>query len=82
MLISCVYIFTAIFMIKSDIIRQQQEIQAIAEVQKQVKEEADKELEKPNEEEKREKDEEKNEEPKEDEAPIIDENNEPDGSEI
>lgn len=77
MLISCVYIFTAIFMIKSDIIKQQQEIQAIEKVQEEVSKEAEENLEtESNTEEKT-----KNEEKKEEE-PIIDENNEPDGSEI
>ena len=45
MLISCVYIFTAIFMIKSDIIKQQQEIQAIEKVQEEVSKEAEENLE-------------------------------------
>lgn len=75
MLISCVYIFTAIFMIKSDIIKQQQEIQVIKEVQEEVREEAEQNLEteSKNQEETKE---------KEEKEPIIDENNEPDGSEI
>lgn len=76
MLISCVYIFAAIFMIKSDIIKQQQEIQAIAKVQEQVREEAEGNLEKN---EGKEKKEEENENQ---DAPDIEEDNEPDGSEI
>lgn len=77
MLISCVYIFTAIFMIKSDIIKQQQEIQAIQEVQKDVREEAEENFET-----EVKKQEETKEKEEKEEEPIIDENNEPDGSEI
>lgn len=79
MLISCVYIFTAIFMIKSDIIKQQQEIQAIIKVQQEVNKEAEENLETENSAKEKVKDEN---EDKKDEEPIIDENNEPDGSEI
>ncbi len=79
MLISCVYIFTAIFMIKSDIIKQQQEIQAIVKVQQEVNKEAEENLETENSAKEKVKDEN---EDKKDEEPIIDENNEPDGSEI
>lgn len=76
MLISCVYIFAAIFMIKSDIIKQQQEIQAIQKVQEEVSKEAEENLEQEN---KEKKPEDKNEN---EEEPVIEENNEPDGSEI
>lgn len=78
MLISCVYIFAAIFMIKSDIIKCGQEIQAITEVQKQVKEEAEEDLEN------KEKEDDNKDDKKEEESPAtnIEENNEPDGSEI
>ncbi len=76
MLISCVYIFTAIFMIKSDIIKQQQEIQAIVKVQEEVNKEAEENLETET------TAKEKSKEEKNEEEPIIDENNEPDGSEI
>lgn len=79
MLISCVYIFTAIFMIKSDIIKQQQEIQSIVKVQEEVKKEAEENLETETTEKEKTKDES---EEKKEEEPIIDENNEPDGSEI
>lgn len=79
MLISCVYIFTAIFMIKSDIIKQQQEIQAIEKVQEEVNKEAEENLETETNTQEKTKDEKEN--GKEDE-PIIDEDNEPDGSEI
>ncbi len=80
MLISCVYIFAAIFMIKSDIIKQYQEIQAITEVQKEVREEAEENLEKEDKDKEKEKKEENKKENE--EEPVIDENNEPDGSEI
>lgn len=84
MLICCVYIFTAIFMIKSDIIRGQQEIQAINEVQKQVKEEAEEIIDnkEPKENKEENKDDKKDKESDSDENPVIDENREPDGSEI
>lgn len=82
MLISCVYIFTAIFMIKSDLIRQQQELKIIAEVQKQVKEEADEKLEEESKEKEEKNTDEKEDDSKKDDTPVIDENNEPDGSEI
>lgn len=79
MLISCVYIFTAIFMIKSDIIKQHQEIQAIQKVQEEIhNEEENLEAEAK----KKEKTNEKQDESKKEDEPIIDENNEPDGSEI
>lgn len=79
MLISCVYIFAAIFMIKSDIIKQGQEIQSITEVQKQVREEAEQNLEDTAKEKNKEDKKEENEKP---ETPEIGEDNEPDGSEI
>lgn len=82
MLISCVYIFTAIFMIKSDIIRQQQELQMIAEVQKQVKEEAEENLEEESKEKEEKNTDEKKDDSEKEDTPVIDENNEPDGSEI
>lgn len=80
MLISCVYIFTAIFMIKSDIIKQHQEIQAIEKVQEEVSQEAEENLE--TEAQRKEKTNEKEKESEKEEEPSIDENNEPDGSEI
>lgn len=80
MLISCVYIFTAIFMIKSDIIKQHQEIQAIQKVQEEVSKAAEENLEA--ESKKQENVDEKQTESEKEEEPIIDENNEPDGSEI
>lgn len=78
LLIAYVYIIAAILMIKYDLIKQNEELQKIIEVQKQVRKEMDEEekegQEEPNEEEKEEADE---------EPPVTgDNNNEPDGSEI
>ena len=80
MLICCVYIFTAIFMIKSDLIRQHQEIQAITKVQKEIQEELEENVEENSKE--KEKTDDKEDKSNVDENPIIDENKEPDGSEI
>ena len=76
LLIAYVYIIAAILMIKYDLIKQNEELQKIIEVQKQVRKEMDEQEEKT--EEKEEKEEDSNDE----ESPVIEENNEPDGSEI
>lgn len=81
LMVAYVYIIAAIFIIKSDVIKQRMELQKIIEVQKQVK----KEMEEKQQEEKTKKDKEdkkeKNKKDSEDEEdPIV--NREPDGSEI
>lgn len=81
LLIAYVYIIAAILMIKYDLIKQNEELQKIIEVQKQVKkeiEEEDNNKEKPKEKEKKKKEE------TEEEPPVVNEEgeNEPDGSEI
>lgn len=87
LLIAYVYIIAAILMIKYDLIKQSEELQKIIEVQKQVKKELndenDKDLEKPELKEKNpeEKNKEDDKETKEEE-PVVEENREPDGSEI
>jgi len=75
LLIAYVYIIAAILMIKYDLIKQNEELQKIIEVQKQVRKEMDEQEEKEVEE-----DEEKEE--SDEESPVNQENNEPDGSEI
>ena len=87
LLIAYVYIIAAILMIKYDLIKQSEELQKIIEVQKQVKKELndenDKDLEKPELKEKN--PEEKNKEDDKgtkEEEPVVEENREPDGSEI
>lgn len=75
LLIAYVYIIAAILMIKYDLIKQNEELQKIIEVQKQVRKEMDEQEE--NQEEKEEK-----EDSDDEESPVIEENNEPDGSEI
>ena len=87
LLIAYVYIIAAILMIKYDLIKQSEELQKIIEVQKQVKKELndenDKDLEKPELKEKN--PEEKNKEDvkgTKEEEPVVEENREPDGSEI
>lgn len=80
LLIAYVYIIAAILMIKYDLIKQNEELQKIIEVQKQVKKELDEE---DNTEEPKEDKEDKKEEKEEDNTPVIDEESkEPDGSEI
>ncbi len=87
LLIAYVYIIAAILMIKYDLIKQSEELQKIIEVQKQVKKELndenDKDSEKPELKEKNpeEKNKEDDKETKEEE-PVVEENREPDGSEI
>ena len=87
LLIAYVYIIAAILMIKYDLIKQSEELQKIIEVQKQVKKELndenDKDSEKPELKEKN--PEEKNKEDDKgtkEEEPVVEENREPDGSEI
>ena len=87
LLIAYVYIIAAILMIKYDLIKQSEELQKIIEVQKQVKKELndenDKDSEKPELKEKN--TEEKNKEDDKgtkEEEPVVEENREPDGSEI
>ena len=87
LLIAYVYIIAAILMIKYDLIKQSEKLQKIIEVQKQVKKELndenDKDSEKPELKEKN--PEEKNKEDDKgtkEEEPVVEENREPDGSEI
>lgn len=86
-LIAYVYIVAAIFMIKYDLIKQNEELQRIIEVQKQVRKEAEeKEVSdelnnKSNEKEEKEDNKKDNNDTSKDEEPII-EDKEPDGSEI
>ena len=87
LLIAYVYIIAAILMIKYDLIKESEELQKIIEVQKQVKKELndenDKDSEKPELKEKN--PEEKNKEDDKgtkEEEPVVEENREPDGSEI
>ena len=79
LLIAYVYIIAAILMIKYDLIKQNQELQKIIEVQKQVKKEIEEENKR---DEKPEKKEEKKKKEEPEEEPVINEENEPDGSEI
>ncbi len=89
LLIAYVYIIAAIFMIKYDLIKQTEELQKIIEVQKQVRKEFDEkeenneknDEEKKNEENKEEKNKKKDDKETDDE-PVIENNKEPDGSEI
>lgn len=76
LLIAYVYIIAAILMIKYDLIKQNEELQKIIEVQKQVRKEMDEQEEKEVEEDEEEKEE------SDEESPVNQENNEPDGSEI
>lgn len=79
LLISYVYIIAAIFMIKYDLIRQNEELQKILEEQKKIREE------KENKEENKEENKKENEDNKDEEneeEPVIETNKEPDGSEI
>lgn len=87
MLIAYIYVIAAIFMIKYDLIKQREELQKIAEVQKQVKEEINEEklenIEKQKEEiEKEENNKEEKNTTDDDEQVKTEENHEPDGSEI
>lgn len=96
LLIAYVYVIAAIFMIKYDLIKQQEELQKIAEIQKQVREDLknennnneEKQLEenKKDEESKKEKSEseknDKQEDANKNNEPTLEENREPDGSEI
>ena len=85
MLIAYVYIIAAILMIKYDLIKQNMELQKIIEVQKDIKEEMDKDTEENKEKEKKEdskEDDKKEEKTEEDNTPVVEENREPDGSEI
>lgn len=83
MLIAYVYIIAAILMIKYDLIKHNEELQRILEVQKQVKKELDEEKNEELEKEKTKDKEEKDKEEKETEdIPVVEENREPDGSEI
>lgn len=80
LLISYVYIIAAIFMIKYDLIKQNEELQKILEEQKKIREEKE-ELEKNEDKEKDTKEDNENNEET-DEEPVIETNKEPDGSEI
>ncbi len=88
LLIAYVYIIAAILMIKYDLIKQNEELQKIIEVQKQVKKELNEENDKNKKEpEKKEKNSEEKKEKQDDtgtkeEEPVVEENREPDGSEI
>lgn len=85
LLIAYVYIIAAIFMIKYDLIKQTEELQKIIEVQKQVRKEMDQEEDKENQEEQEKKDDKKekeDEEKKKEEEPNVENDREPDGSEI
>lgn len=77
LLISYVYIIAAIFMIKYDLIRQNEELQKILEEQKKIREEKAKENKEENKDNKDNKENNKDEE-----EPVIEVNKEPDGSEI
>lgn len=79
MLIAYIYITAVIYMIKSDLIKQQLELIKIATVQAKVKEQMEKEKEEKNKEEKKEKD---NDEKEDELEGNIVNDNEPDGSEI
>ena len=88
-IIDFIYIIAAILMIKYDLIKQNEELQKIIEVQKQVhkemeEKEQEENQEKPEEKENKENKENKEEkkQEKEEEPPVIEENREPDGSEI
>lgn len=82
LLIAYVYIVAAILMIKYDYIKQNEELQKIIEVQKQVKKESDENLEDTEEKEKDTEDKKEKEEKQPVEVPKEEENKEPDGSEI
>ena len=79
MLIAYIYITAVIYMIKSDLIKQQLELIKIATVQAKVKEQMEREKEEKNKEEKKEKD---NDEKEDELEGNIVNDNEPDGSEI
>ena len=84
-IIDFIYIIAAILMIKYDLIKQNEELQKVIEVQKQVHkemEEQEQEENKENNQEKEKQEEKEKEKEKEEEPPVIDENREPDGSEI
>lgn len=84
LLVAYVYIIAAILMIKYDLIKQSEELQKIIEVQKQVRKEL-KEEEQNKEEYPKSKDKEKNKEDDDNQTrdePVVEENREPDGSEI
>lgn len=81
LLIAYVYIIAAIFMVKYDIIKQTEELQKIIEVQKQVREEFDNKQQE-NDTENTKTNEENKKEDKETKEESLDENKEPDGSEI
>ena len=85
-LISCIYIIAAMFMIKTDVIKQKQELAKIIEEQERVRKEKELEhlsndKEKKKTEDKQENDKEKDENEDTEDEPVI-ENKEPDGSEI
>lgn len=85
LLIAYVYIIAAILMIKYDLIKQNEELQKIIEVQKQVRDELEEKKNKELDEDSSKENQEKNEkEKKEEDKPVVDEeeNREPDGSEI
>lgn len=84
LLIAYIYVIAAIFMIKYDLLKQREELQKIIEVQKQVKKEIDEEktLEENKENENKDDTKEKKEEKTEEDSPVLEENREPDGSEI
>lgn len=82
LLVAYVYIIAAILMIKYDLIKQSEELQKIIEVQKQVKEELTEDTEEKQDKDKQDKDKENDEEKETEDTPVIEENKEPDGSEI
>ena len=77
MIIAYIYITAVIYMIRSDLIKQQLELIKIATVQAKVKEQMDREKEEKDDRKNKEKDDKKEEEPVD-----VDTNDEPDGSEI
>lgn len=82
LLVAYVYIIAAILMIKYDLIKQSEELQKIIEVQKQVKKELNEEKDKKPEEKPEEKKKKEDDKETKEEEPVVEENREPDGSEI
>lgn len=80
LLVAYIYIIAAILIIKSDLIKQQAELQKIYKVEAEVKKELEEQKENENKEKKKEEKEDKKDNKEEEEEPII--NREPDGSEI
>ena len=80
--ITCIYIIAAILIIKSDLLKQQAELQKIYKVEAKVKKELEEQKDKDKEEKEDKKDEKKKEKDKEEEedGPVV--GREPDGSEI